>query len=190
VFLSTAKFAEMRYRLLMRATLLIVVLSAGSATRASDDVISFIHMGLPHDALYDVSFNGQKGIAVGANGAVLSSDNGGQNWKPNEPTSELALLALATIDDRLLVAGQQGLILAGRDVTDLSVVESPTTERLMSIALHDSGLAVAVGGFGTVLVSTDAGASWEVPTSTGKRCTRTGWKLTYMTYLSARPGSS
>lgn len=116
--------------------------------------------GTVHDALFAVSFDGSKGLAAGAPGTILETTDGGQKWTPvkNVPTT-LALLGVAVKGDHAIAVGQQGLILI-RSGGEWKKVESGSAERLLSVSVNAKGAAVAVGAFGTVLSSTDGGASW------------------------------
>ncbi|MCZ0944924.1 MAG: YCF48-related protein [Gammaproteobacteria bacterium] len=142
-------------------TCALAALAAGAAANRSGEVLSLVRAGLPHDALYDLAFVGPTGLAVGHHGLLLLSEDGGEAWRAIEPISEAAMLAVDANQERVVVVGQQGRIFSGTDASTLSAVESPTTERLLSVALHESGLAVAVGGFGAVVISEDGGATWE-----------------------------
>ncbi len=123
--------------------------------------MQLVRQGLPHDALYDITFVGTQGIAVGNHGATLVSEDGGLSWQALQSLADTAMLAVAANPQRVVVVGQQGTIFTGDNAASLSQVESPSAERLMSVAVNAEGLTVAVGGFGTVLVSEDAGATWS-----------------------------
>ena len=142
-------------------TCALAALAAGAAANRSGEALSLVRSGLPHDALYDLTFVGATGIAVGHHGQLLLSEDGGEAWAAIAPIDDAALLAVDAHDGRMVVVGQQGRIFSGADARSLSVAESPTAERLLSVALHESGLAVAVGGFGAVVISEDGGATWE-----------------------------
>jgi photosystem II stability/assembly factor-like uncharacterized protein len=60
-----------------------------------------------------------------------------------------------------LVVGQEGIILSREGNQPWQTRKSGTTERLLNVAMADSGLAMVVGGFGTLLRSNDFGRSWE-----------------------------
>ncbi|MYG12067.1 MAG: hypothetical protein F4171_04650 [Gammaproteobacteria bacterium] len=145
--------------------LLTCALAAGAAGaiagRSDGEALGLIRSGLPHDALYDLTFSETVGMAVGHHGLFLLSEDGGEGWQTMAPISDAAMLAVDANEERVVVVGQQGRIFSGTDAHALSAVESPTTERLLSVALHESGLAVAVGGFGAVVISEDGGATWE-----------------------------
>jgi len=138
-----------------------LALAAGAFADRGGDVLSVVHSGLPHDALYDITFRESTGLAVGHHGLFLLSEDGGAQWRALQPLGNLAMLAVAASGDRLVLVGQQGRILSGTDADSLAEVDSPTEARLLSVAIHDSGLAVAVGGFGAVVVSEDGGATWR-----------------------------
>ena len=144
----------------LRFAVLVLVGSAAAAPVAAREPISLVRGGLPHDALYDVAFSDRVGVAVGHHGANLYTTNGGVDWVVRPAFTELALTAVALGSQGSIVVGQQGSIFVGEPGGDYEQVESPTSERLMSVALHESGVAVAVGGFGALLVSVDSGRTW------------------------------
>jgi photosystem II stability/assembly factor-like uncharacterized protein len=123
-----------------------------------------VHQGIVHDALYDVCLYGQSGFAVGLAGTVLTTDDAGLTWENSSPTVDDALLGVSCGDSVSLVVGQGGLIMRKVGEDEWSSIDSGTDQRLLSVSANESGLAVAVGGFGTVLQSKDAGLTW-VPLS-------------------------
>jgi photosystem II stability/assembly factor-like uncharacterized protein len=116
--------------------------------------------GIPHLALFDTAFDGSHGVAVGAAGEVVVSQDGGKTWTSQKSPSALSLLGVATAGGRSIAVGQMGLILTS-DGGTWKQAPSEASERLMAVAMTDQGLAFAVGAFGTVLKSTDAGATWS-----------------------------
>lgn len=129
------------------------------------DELSVIRVGFPHDSLYELSFTGPHGIAVGDHGLLLESHDQGQTWVANENVGvDQALLSVAMSADRSLVVGQEGMILTRNGSETWKQRDGGTAERLLSVAMADSGLAIAVGAFGTILKSSDFGASWETLT--------------------------
>ncbi|WP_428313335.1 WD40/YVTN/BNR-like repeat-containing protein [Hydrocarboniphaga sp.] len=117
--------------------------------------------GIPHQALFDVAFDGSHGIAVGAGGEIVVSQDAGQSWAPQKSPSQLSLLGVATRGARTIAVGQMGMILVKNGNADWQAIKTDTTERLMAVDLNAQGLAVVVGTFGTVLKSTDGGQSWH-----------------------------
>ncbi|MFZ5609627.1 MAG: WD40/YVTN/BNR-like repeat-containing protein [Pseudomonadota bacterium] len=120
-----------------------------------------LRQGTAHEAVYDIALRGNEGIAVGALGDRFISADGGRTWsRAPQRLGDLALLAVALSERDGLIVGQEGAIY--RREGDLwKAVDSGTRQRLLNVALNDGGLAVAVGGFGTLLRSTDAGHNWQ-----------------------------
>lgn len=139
-----------------------LILSGSAVGSAAEDQLTLVRTGLPHDALFDVQFHNGRGLAVGAHGAILESVDDGKSWSPLDSLGELSLLAVALEPERSIIVGQQGAIFVAAGTEPYRRVDSGSTERLLSVALDGaSGRAVAVGGFGTVLISNDAGETWE-----------------------------
>jgi photosystem II stability/assembly factor-like uncharacterized protein len=132
------------------------LLSGGVAASS----VTPLHTGTAHDALYGMCLEGEHGLAVGAFGMVLESRDGGTNWKQLPGFSDEALLDISCGAGPRLVVGQEGHIYRLEGDTFQSV-DSGTDARLLGVDSNASGLAVAVGGFGTVLRSRDGGQSWE-----------------------------
>jgi photosystem II stability/assembly factor-like uncharacterized protein len=144
------------------------ILLAWSTTSAADpasaplDDLQVIRTGFVHDSLFGLTFAGAHGIAVGDHGVLLESHDGGETWVADETLDvEQALLAVTTAGEHALVAGQEGIILTREGNGPWQTQESGTAERIFSVAMADSGLAMAAGGFGTLLRSNDFGTTWE-----------------------------
>ena len=116
--------------------------------------------GTAHDALYGMCVDGQQGIAVGSAGLVIESSDGGQSWTPGQSFSESALLDVSCGAGSTLIVAQQGGIFRSENGV-FGQVDSGTDARLLGVDNNSDGLAFAVGGFGTILRSTDDGVSWE-----------------------------
>ena len=125
-----------------------------------EGMLDVVHQGIVHDALYDVCFRGQSGLAVGLAGTALTSDDGGKSWQDGAVGVPSALLGVSCGQKTSLAVGQTGLLMRKSGDADWVKVDSGTDQRLLSVSANESGLAVAVGGFGTVLRSTDDGLTW------------------------------
>jgi photosystem II stability/assembly factor-like uncharacterized protein len=134
-------------------------LLAGAAATAEEN-FSVRYQGIVHDALYDICFSGTKGFAVGIAGTVFTSDDQGQSWQPQGSLGPEAILGLYCGVDTVLAVGQGGAVHRKSD-GEWQRVDSGSDARLLDVSANRSGLAVAVGGFGTVLRSRDGGDSWE-----------------------------
>lgn len=139
-----------------------LLLNGPAVGATSEGQLTLVRAGLPHDALFDAQFQEGRGLAVGAHGVILESLDHGNSWDALDSLGELSLLAIAMTPERSIVVGQEGAIFLAIGSEPYRRVDSGSTERLMSVALHAaSGRAVAVGGFGTVLISNDAGETWK-----------------------------
>ena len=127
---------------------------------AREPLFEVRYQGIAHDALYDLCFDGSLGLAVGIAGALLRSEDGGLTWVQQPSLATGAILGLDCTSSAALAVGQGGLILK-REGEVWRKTESGTEARLLSVSSNEDGLAVAVGGFGTVLRSRDGGGSWE-----------------------------
>jgi photosystem II stability/assembly factor-like uncharacterized protein len=118
--------------------------------------------GVPHDALFAINFDGNAGIVGGAPGKIFDTRDGGKSWTADKtfPTP-LAVLGADLKGDRAIAVGQMGFVYVRAGGAGWKKVESGTTERLMNVSLNGKGVAVAVGAFGTVIKSSDAGETWQ-----------------------------
>ncbi len=139
-----------------------VCISASAlAEETETDLLTLRYEGIPHDALYDVCFQGQKGLAVGVAGTILTTPDAGLSWQPETPLTDKALLGVSCRGKTAIAVGQEGTIQVQATTGEWQAVSSGSEQRLLSVDSNNQGLAVAVGGFGSVLRSVDAGASWE-----------------------------
>lgn len=144
------------------AVLLLLVLPATFAVAAAGDA-ALRHKGTAHDALFDIAFDGSFGIAVGGGGTVLTSADSGLTWQQDaRPDTSLSLLGVAVEGNRRFAVGQSGRIFRF-DGRLWEPLQSGTEERLLRVGLGENGLVVVVGGFGTILVSQNDGATWASP---------------------------
>ncbi len=152
---------------LLRQAILSAALCTGCLTAgaqasgpAANGMLDVVHQGIVHDALYDVCLDGQSGLAVGLAGTVLTTDDAGLTWQDGSAGVVNALLGVSCGTNASLVVGQTGVIMRKSGDGDWINIDSGTDQRLLSVSANESGLAVVVGGFGTVLKSTDGGLTW------------------------------
>lgn len=154
-----------RAGLFARFAAMAVLLSGAAVSMAAppSSGAKLLRHGTAHDALYDVVFEGEKGIAVGAFGNVLATADGGATWQVQAfPMKHLALMAVAMREGKCIAVGQTGLVYAAADCKTWKAAPSMTKSRLLAVDVTRQGLAYAVGAFGTILKSTDWGQSWAV----------------------------
>ena len=135
-------------------------LFGGAVATASDTMFSVRYQGIVHDALYDLCFRESEGFAVGVAGTLFRSDDQGMSWQPLAPLGAGALLGLHCGAAGVLAVGQGGAIYL-EEGGKWQTIDSGTDARLLDISVNSQGLAIAVGGFGTVLRSRDGGRSWS-----------------------------
>ena len=118
--------------------------------------------GTVHQALFSIAFDGNHGLASGAGGQLMETTDGGNSWKPTAAgLSELSFLGVAIKQDHAIAVGQMGQVIYRAQGQGWTKATSGTDNRLLAVSVNASGLAVAVGGFGTVLKSADGGQTWE-----------------------------
>lgn len=141
-----------------------VTLLAASAFAGAEQGEAFVvvEKGIVHDALYDICFSSSDGLAVGYDGLLLESSNAGQNWEKvsSELLTSVTLLGAYCDDSKRIVVGQEGHMFMKTE-SSWKAVDSGSEQRLLAVDMNRQGLAVVVGGFGTVLRSRDSGESWE-----------------------------
>lgn len=145
-----------------RRVLLIGACLVAGNVNAGGEPPQIVAEGIPHDMLYAVTLDEDRGLAVGDSGLVLKTSDGGKSWskEQNIPT-DMALLTVVSRNDRCIAGGQSGLILTSEDCVTWSKADSGTRERILGVDMNTAGIAYAVGSFGTVLKSTDGGVTWE-----------------------------
>jgi photosystem II stability/assembly factor-like uncharacterized protein len=117
--------------------------------------------GTAHQALYSIALSGATAVAVGADGQILESADGGKAWRAIVPRpTDSGLFGVAVTEQRQIAVGQLGTILVKKDGLWRKVT-SGTDNRLFSVSVSGSAMALAVGAFGTLLRSDDAGLNWR-----------------------------
>jgi photosystem II stability/assembly factor-like uncharacterized protein len=113
-----------------------------------DSAIEILHQGIPHDALYALEMSGEWGMAVGAFGLMMETNDGGTTWNLVPAITEQSLFGIARAGNKSILVGQQGVVFTREGDGEWNEVESGITERLLNVAMNESGIAVAVGAFG------------------------------------------
>lgn len=141
-----------------KAMMFVSLLLATANAVASEAGLTY--QGKAHDAFFGVSTSKQGLIAVGSGGRFSRSEDG-KDWQHSDIAAiDISMLAVSERGDTVLAVGQGGTIMRFADEA-WSQSDSPTSERLLGVAQGGNGLAIAVGGFGTVLRSKDDGSTWE-----------------------------
>lgn len=120
-----------------------------------------IREGTPHEALMVVAFDGDRGLAGGAAGALMSTEDGGKTWKSETSPTPLSITAAALRGSRRLLAGQMGEIFFDDGSGTWQKAESGTKERLLGASINKDGIGLIVGSFGVFIRSEDGGKTWR-----------------------------
>lgn len=138
-------------------------LALAFAATARDGVdIQPASQGKPHDFVYGLSFEGKHGIAVGDHGLLLATRDGGSSWeKLTVPEAKGAYFAIARSGGKCMAGGQEGAILRSDDCRRWEAVRPVTAARILGMHSNSQGTGYAVGGFGTILKTTDWGKTWK-----------------------------
>ncbi|MDD3445868.1 MAG: hypothetical protein PHS60_10685 [Zavarzinia sp.] len=150
-------------RSIVARSALAVILAGLVPAGASAGTIGFdvVHQGTAHEAFFCMSAEKDAMIAVGAPNLLFDSTDAGKSWSLNTAVkADGALFGCRLKHGVGLVVGQMGLILR-QEGGVWSEVPKVTDARLFAVDMNARGLAVAVGAFGTILVSTDAGKNWS-----------------------------
>ncbi len=115
--------------------------------------------------LVSIAFNTDSiGLAVGANGSIVRSGDGGITWTPVSSGIIWELRSVCFVDrDIAIAAGLAGQILRSTDAgLNWTVVRSRTAAPLTQVMFIDSLRGFICGSEGTFLQTTDKGANWAL----------------------------
>lgn len=148
---------HMRWRVLS-VFFLLVLLKAWVAS-ASD---STYQVG-PFDKIFAVHFSDKKtGWAVGDDGLILNTVDGGESWTRKERITGHALNDITFVDNEGWVVGYSGTILYTNDGgKEWKRQESNTDLSLMGISFLDEKRGFALGERGIILSTEDGGNLWR-----------------------------
>lgn len=152
----------MGFARLARTAGMLAALVAGTAAAAeSGPDVTTITTGTPHRDLYAMALgDGGYGVAVGDRGSLVMTSDGGQTWERQDYDTRRAFLDVTMAGERQIAVGQGGVIIWRDGDGEWTEVEPITNERLLGVSLNRDGFGVAVGTFGTMIVTNDGGESW------------------------------
>ena len=120
--------------------------------------------------LQDIAiWDGGRGVAVGNEGAVLITSNGGQSWSAVDGVPRSAVANKLTrvrvgADGQAVATGEMGALLFSKDYgATWSRLRDEEDVAWNDVALLPGGGLVVVGEFGRILVSPDGGGTWHTP---------------------------
>ncbi|MFY9327597.1 MAG: YCF48-related protein [Georgfuchsia sp.] len=118
------------------------------------------------EGIYGLSAFAQRKVwAVGSNGKIAVTENGGESWQRQDSGIEVALQDISSWDEQRAVAvGNDGVVVvtsdAGRSWQTIEVPKSKIANKLLRVKAQAGGTAWAVGEAGMILRSTDYGKTW------------------------------
>jgi photosystem II stability/assembly factor-like uncharacterized protein len=141
-------------------------LSEGDARTAALREAQQLAVDGPDKPLFDVHFHTlQNGLAVGAYGLALASDDGGRRWRwigtqvPNPKGKHL--YRIARRGTRIWLAGEQGALFTAAGDAPFTESAVPYHGTLFGLLPASEATWLAYGLRGNVLLSEDAGRSWQ-----------------------------
>ncbi|MEK8046280.1 WD40/YVTN/BNR-like repeat-containing protein [Ideonella margarita] len=121
----------------------------------------------PDKAFFDLCFtDARHGVAVGAYGMAFSTADGGESWQALTPAlpnpGSQHLYAVRVVQGRLMLAGEQGLLIRADDTgRRFELLPPPSKGTLFGLVALPSGTLLVHGLRGQLLRSTDQGAHWQ-----------------------------
>ncbi|MCG8588575.1 MAG: P-loop NTPase fold protein [Proteobacteria bacterium] len=109
-------------------------------------------------------FAGDRAIAIGDDGEVLTSPDGGDSWTESASLEMRARDLAAADPERWIAVGRTGAIATSANGGESWTTRTTGIERhLFRVDARADGLVVAVGVAGAIVQSEDYGASWSTP---------------------------
>jgi hypothetical protein len=119
---------------------------------------------LPY-GFWDVVWDGTVFIAVGDDGAILTSPDG-VDWVEQESGIEATLMAVAAFGPDIVAIGNDIVLLSTDHGDSWTVKDRPDLVALEAVALNSSQYVVGGMDFGrttsTIIISEDRGETWEI----------------------------
>jgi photosystem II stability/assembly factor-like uncharacterized protein len=151
--------------------------SGGKVYRTTDGAGSWTQVGSTPAALSDLTFvSPTMAYAVGGNGTLLQSTDGGGTWSalplalPAGPVPSLTQVSCSDPMDCLIAtapaaAGGTNSLVRTTDGGKTGTLVSPSGQNLLSVAFSTATNAVAVGVAGATVISSDGGATFPTTIS-------------------------
>jgi photosystem II stability/assembly factor-like uncharacterized protein len=119
------------------------------------------------EVLLGVSFtDNNKGYAVGTNGLIRTTANGGTSWSPlTSGTSRFLRDVYFSDATHGVIVGESGLILRTTDGVSWNPQTSGTTQHLVHVHFLDNNIGIVTGQGGVILRTIDGGITWTPQTS-------------------------
>jgi len=120
----------------------------------------------PLPALYGLFFRDRKhGWAVGMDGVIIRTVDGGENWKLQNAVSEKPLYSIVVHGEKGWIVGNKGVYLTSGDGGGTWSEKQDAVKTkfwLREVSFYESTQGLMIGARGTIARSEDGGASWEL----------------------------
>ncbi len=140
------------------------MLVAQNASAAGWIDVQAENIAFPTTTLFDVDYiDNDTGIAVGADGEVTYTNDGGLNWTAGTSGTTEALFAVDYVDASTAYAvGGSGTVLQSTDGGETwSSQSSGTTNTLLDVSARDASIVIAVGEGGKIIQTSNGGTTWN-----------------------------
>lgn len=129
-------------------------------------IVEDIEYSPPVPSLYTVYFqNAERGWAVGLDGVIIFTEDGGQNWRKLKQPIDFSLFKIMVIGDKGWAVGLRGYYVASTDGGESWALQEkafPTKFWLRGLYFSDQNHGWIVGSKGTIIHTTDGGANWKM----------------------------
>ncbi|MEH6471597.1 MAG: YCF48-related protein [Halopseudomonas sp.] len=125
-----------------------------------------LDMGVNNVQLLDATSVGKRMIAVGEQGLIVISDDGGDSWLRTDSTTMATLTAVYFVDDQHgWIVGHRGVALyttdGGNSWTQGEMELPEEQNAFFDLWFEDTQRGLALGTFGVVAETTDGGKTWQ-----------------------------
>jgi len=108
-------------------------------------------------------FDDYNGYLVGDSGLVMSTSDGGTNWRKIAVDFTNNINSTYLNNDKLFLAGSSGFLgFINKNSKKIVKIELPISETLFKIYFKDHNKGFIVGSNGTLLISNDGGLTWSL----------------------------
>jgi len=127
------------------------------------EVWTELHPKVPRVNYWAIHFvNNDTGVAVGENGAIIRTTNGGGKWLNVNTLFNKTFRGIGGQNEgRIIAAGDSGIIILSEDYGETwRLVASGTNVRFFNLQMINNNLGWVVGEDATALKTTDGGFTW------------------------------
>lgn len=166
IFISLFSFLLAACRAMNVYSAIVILIIINSKFLLSQAQISEVYPNLPFVDYFDVHFiNPDTGFAVGEDGAIIRTTNGGKKWiRLIPPVASDFYFVRNFSSDNIIVGGSSGAILKSTNSGKTWVEvyqDSSISNKFYSAKILNANVAWVCGTGGKLLVTEDAGNTWR-----------------------------